>query len=121
AHFPAELGGRDVWVQNMRRRIASERERHAQTYIIIDDVRFENEAELIREMGGCVIRVSRSKHDEHGIYADEDPACVSTQKHVSETEMDTIEPDAFVYNTAAGILPLVAKQIKRFIDKAQVP
>jgi len=43
----------------MRRRITPG------TKIVIDDVRFDNEAEFIRDMGGTILEVKRTKLDEN--------------------------------------------------------
>ena len=53
----------DTWVKTMRLRIASLEHGHGKSRkadelrIVIDDVRFENEAEMIRSLGGTVIRL----------------------------------------------------------------
>ncbi len=49
--------------------------------ILVDDVRFINESDAIRLMGGSIIRIVRTDVDE-------------TLSHVSETEMDSIDVDA---------------------------
>jgi hypothetical protein len=52
--------------------------------LVIDDVRFLNEAEAIREQGGIVIRVRRFG--------------VNPMDHVSETEQEQISPDFTLIN-----------------------
>jgi len=52
--------------------------------LVIDDVRFLNEAEAIREEGGIVIRVRRFG--------------VNPMDHVSETEQEQINPDFTLIN-----------------------
>lgn len=53
----------DTWVKTMRLRIASVKFDHDwnrntdELRIVIDDVRFDNEAEMIRSLGGTVIRL----------------------------------------------------------------
>ena len=49
----------DIWVTAMKRKIAPG------TKVVIDDVRFENEARFIRDGGGAVIEVKRTKLDEN--------------------------------------------------------
>lgn len=48
--------------------------------VTVDDCRFQNEAEAIKNNGGVIIRLERTD-------------MVHTDTHVSETEMDSIVPD----------------------------
>lgn len=50
------------------------------TDVIVDDVRFLNEAQAVRNLGGTIIRIVRSD-------------LASTDDHISETEMDAIVAD----------------------------
>lgn len=57
---------KDFFIVNMKQRIDTSKAE----YIVISDVRFDNEAELIRSMGGKIIKVVRSgkkniKYSEH--------------------------------------------------------
>jgi hypothetical protein len=49
------------------------------THVVVDDVRFINEAQAIKDMNGMVIRIVRDGQQ-------------STDTHQSETEMDSIVP-----------------------------
>lgn len=56
----------DFFVMNMKQRIDSSKA----DYIIISDVRFDNEAELIRSLGGKIVKIERNngkttKHSQH--------------------------------------------------------
>ena len=51
-----QMISKDIWVDAMRNRIATS----ALETIILDDLRFENEAELVRELGGSVIELTRA-------------------------------------------------------------
>lgn len=51
--------GPDIWVQVARSRLAAMLARPDIRGVVCDDVRFPNEAELIRELGGVVVLVSR--------------------------------------------------------------
>lgn len=53
---------------------------------VISDVRFANEAQWVREHGGIVWRINR-------------PGIEPVREHVSELEIDSIEPEAVIYNT----------------------
>lgn len=62
---------RDLWTKIMLARVTHAR---ADGYaVIIDDVRFQNEVELIRNLGGKVVRV----HNPRGPQAETNPAHVS--------------------------------------------
>lgn len=50
------------------------------TNVVVDDVRFHNEAQAVRDQGGIIIRLER-------------PDIQATDTHISETEMDAIAPD----------------------------
>ena len=65
--FGREMIGQNIWVEAWRRRveeahldaIADQCDATAKALIVADDVRFPNEAEAIRSMGGIVIRIER--------------------------------------------------------------
>jgi energy-coupling factor transporter ATP-binding protein EcfA2 len=52
----------------------------AMEHVVVDDVRFINEAQTVHNQGGVVIRLMRSD-------------IVSTDNHESEVQMDSIKPD----------------------------
>lgn len=56
--------------------------------IVVDDVRFPNEVEAIRQLGGLIIRIDRPGSGLEG----------AAGRHASETE-DLGEPDMFIKNT----------------------
>ena len=71
---------------------------------VVSDVRFKDEAETIRELGGIIIRTIRtntvtSKTGEEHV-------------HVSELEMDGVEADFIINNDE-----LTLKQVNEFLDK----
>jgi len=56
--------------------------------VVISDVRFPHEVDVIREMGGIIVKIDRT--------------CVDcTDCHASETEMDKIEPDYIIDNNGS--------------------
>ena len=63
------------WIRRWNQR-AKEEQRH----VITDDVRFLNEAQAVKDLGGIVVRIVRED-------------LPSTDTHQSEAEMDQIEPD----------------------------
>jgi len=56
--FGRQMIGADLWLRAFRRE-AQRLYRDGWTSLVVDDVRFENEATLIHEMGGRVIRIER--------------------------------------------------------------
>lgn len=57
--------------------------------VVVDDVRFMNEAEAVREAGGIIVRIERSDISFGG-------------HHSSETEQDGIIPNAVIYTEPGG-------------------
>jgi hypothetical protein len=68
----------EVWVEHLKRRIF---EQGNNGHIIVTDVRFKNEAEMIYRVGGQIIRIVRPGHEYE----------VGVDPHSSETEMDDID------------------------------
>jgi hypothetical protein len=83
-----KIFGDDVWVSAMAHRIGALARRDAN--IVISDVRFPNEAEFIRRVGGYVIRMLRPG------YVNPDAAIML---HESETQVASMEVDAEVSAT----------------------
>lgn len=76
----------DFWVKKMKEVIDGLSEINENVKIIIDDVRFKNEADLIKKYKNSVlIRVDR-------------PSIKSTSSHRSEIEQDKIEVDMAILN-----------------------
>lgn len=70
----------DLWLLVARQKIL-----HADSdYIVFDDVRFENEAAMIRDLGGLIIHIDRGE--------------LLSDFHASEAGIDDHEADAFVDN-----------------------
>jgi hypothetical protein len=59
---------------------------HEKLVIVIDDVRFQNEAKLIEDLGGILIRIVRPRSEEN------------IDPHRSETEMDQIKTVMPIFN-----------------------
>lgn len=64
--------------------------------LVVSDVRFENEAEAVRKLGGIIVRVRREGGD----------ASEAKDTHVSETEMQRILADAEVVNVDGDVTQL---------------
>lgn len=105
--FRRNLCGKEYWVNRMRKQL----ERNSifgkdisPDYIFVTDVRFPNEAELIREEGGVVVRVERGDY-----IADE-----NANKHATETVMDNYEFDEVIRND--GDLKQLEAAVKEFLS-----
>lgn len=79
----------DFWIQALVRRTALEKD------VVVSDVRFINEAQVIRRMGGKVVKVVNPDLEDNEFSA-----------HPSEREIDTIEPDAVILNDGRTMEPI---------------
>jgi hypothetical protein len=73
----------DLWVIAARAQI----ERYGDADIVFDDVRFENEAAMIRELGGLIIHVDRLGADDDDRHRSEDGIC----DHIADRFIDNDE------------------------------
>ncbi|MES2685705.1 MAG: hypothetical protein V4706_02725 [Pseudomonadota bacterium] len=95
----------NYWTRNMIARIRSHQDGH-QWRTVISDVRFENEAECIRSMGGVIWQVKR-------------PGVAHDTSHVSESDGSQFKPDLVIDNDADLIklrLLVVGSWIQREAD-----
>lgn len=89
--------GQDFWLKHMRRRLESLPPYHGCTRAaVITDCRFDNEAALVRELGGIVVEIRR-------------PGLVPSA-HVSDKG---VEPDIVLDND--GTMPQFAEKIGKFM------
>lgn len=72
--------GENIWVDIAERKIEA-----IAGPVVVTDVRFPNEAEMIRRRGGSIVRIER-------------PGLERVNEHSSETEIDKIEPDITLMN-----------------------
>lgn len=86
----------DVWVKKYWNTVVTEKRD-----IITDDVRFKNEADAVRSLGGKIIRIVRQD-------------LVSTDTHISEVEMDEIIPD-YTIQTRSGEFSALYKDIDAIV------
>jgi len=63
--------------------------------VVIDDVRFLNEASLVKQYGGVIVKIERD------LYNCLQSDIVGNNQHVSETEMELIQPDFVIHNTGS--------------------
>ena len=69
--------------------------------VVISDLRFLNEAEVVREMGGSIVRIDR-------------PSITINDSHASETEMEEIIPDYTIINNSS--IATYEGKIREFVD-----
>lgn len=81
-------GNRDHWIQHVRVWIEQQR-RHGLHDLVVTDVRYPNEADAVRAMGGYILRVHRP---------DAAPLAADTARHESEGHTQ-ITADADIHNT----------------------
>lgn len=77
-----DIHGEHVWVDMWKRCVAQLPD---PTHVIATDVRFPNEADAIRSLGGVIIRI-------------DNPRLADDDDHASERAMEAIAPDAVVVN-----------------------
>lgn len=75
--------------------------------IIIDDLRFEIEAQWVRSKNGVIIRIVN--------HATSERSTKEPDKHVSETEQLSIIPDHYIYNNGRD-MAVLEKEIIGLID-----
>lgn len=77
----------ELWVRSLVKRIAPAITRHQP--VVVSDVRFPNEAEALRSLGGIIVRVTRPG--------------MTRGTHPSETQVDAIEAD-FEFPNNGGLM-----------------
>ena len=77
----------DVWIKNMEHRLG--KFLRPTDYAFVDDVRFPNEAELIRRLGGKLYRITRPEHS---------PLEAAAAAHASEAFVDGLIVDGEITN-----------------------
>jgi hypothetical protein len=75
----------DYWCKIMWEKLKNDCLYDPRCIVIIDDVRFQNEYNMLRSLGAIIIKVER-------------PQSQQEDNHASETEMDGLKYDAIVYN-----------------------
>ena len=102
--FRRNLTCQDYWVKKVRAKLEHDR-RDGITFVT--DVRFPNEAEMIRELGGIVVRVVRPDLEQR-----------NGSDHCSESELDHYDFDAVIEND--GALETLIPKIKDLINDRRV-
>ncbi len=84
-----------IWLDSWERSICD------LTYVVVEDLRYLNEAELVKDRGGEIWRVKRPDYQCNG--------------HISETEMEGIKPDLTIRNSGS------LSELHAMIDSILVP
>src|SRR5262245_3776851 len=95
--FRRKFFGENYWLNRLREKIAVEMLLHPEAKIVVTDVRFPNEAELIHSMGGVMVRVQRNISPVNGL-SQESRVLTAEELHPSETALDHFEFDYHVKN-----------------------
>lgn len=90
----------DFWIKQMDKKIIDILSKDKNNNIIIHDVRFLNEAELIKKYHGILIRIKR-------------PTLIDDDVHRSEQEQNNIKCDCDIYNI--GTLEELQRTVKSVI------
>lgn len=61
------LIGEDIWLRQFERRVAA----NPEIRFVVDDCRFDNEAELVRKLGGTVVKLHRPGFSHNASHASE--------------------------------------------------
>lgn len=77
---------KDIWKKSIEKQIHDIRDKNKHACIVVTDVRFQNEVDAVRKMGGIVMRVNRPslKND--------------LDAHSSELEIDKLDVDIDIFN-----------------------
>jgi hypothetical protein len=90
-----------IWIHVVKKKILDKIKENPECKIVITDVRFENEANLIKELGGCLIRVTRNIMN------------ITNDDHESEQQIDKLYADYDISNN--GTIEELYNDIKKII------
>lgn len=91
----------DVWIVYLMRHIEITI-KYGADLVVIEDVRFQDEANAIRAKGGLLVKLER-----------EDLPAYTTDNHISENELDTIDPDDTIWNNSDKLA--LSRQLQRYL------
>jgi predicted HAD superfamily Cof-like phosphohydrolase len=81
--------GKDLWIHVVKRKILNRLKENPDAKFVITDVRFQNEIDAIHELGGKIIKVSRTVTND------------ANSLHESEMSIDTLETDYVINNNSS--------------------
>ena len=94
--------GPNFWLEHMRLRLDELSRTSPGTSVVVCDVRFPNEADFIRKLGGTVIRVQRPGHSSHRAVGTAQINTTSPSP-LAGSEQKTMETDSRVLAPAAQV------------------
>lgn len=77
----------NFWINRFKLWYNNETKKNPNVKIVITDIRFPNEAEIVKELGGNIIKVQRNNNNKN-----------NNDKHSSESLIDTIKGDFNIIN-----------------------
>jgi len=77
--------GKDIWIKSIEKQILDVLYKNPSTKIVITDIRFKNELDAVKHLGGIIIRIHRS-------------SLKSIDVHKSEADIDTFIVDYDISN-----------------------
>lgn len=75
--------GQDIFIHHFKLWYTS----HSQGYVVVPDIRFQNEVDMIHQLGGYVIKLTRPRVSNLGFA---DPSLEKVDKHASEVALESI-------------------------------
>lgn len=102
----------DFWIKKLDEEITKIYNTYGKDiWIIIHDVRFLNEAKLIKDRDGIIVKIYRPTKKKFSFFKKDD----SKNKHASEVEQDKIEEDLIIFNDE-GLVELKTK-VNSIVEK----
>ena len=98
------------WIRLFEIYIKKYIEQYPNGCIVVSDIRFLDEANIIKKLGGCIVRIDRVA----GIQRSDKNYLNQHDKHSSETEMLNINADFTIFNT--GTKDALYNQITEIVD-----
>jgi dephospho-CoA kinase len=96
--------GRNIWVNRFKIWYKDELKKNPNLMVVIPDVRFPHEVDIIKSIGGSIWKVVR-------------PSLNNVDLHPSETEMESIIPDLLINNdsTIENLYKTIENECTKFV------
>ena len=75
---------KNIWIMSVCKKIEKYKKENPDCKIVITDVRFKNEVDIVKKMGGTMWRIERVCDDEHKFATHE------SEKHIKELVVDNV-------------------------------